>query len=145
MRYQIMIVPSAAEIAEKWARVTPDRVTDYENGVRSPDRDWAEETADAEDRYEDGIKTAMTRKAFGKGVKRTGTANQQAATIQKGIPIWGERVRMAQEKMRNGMEDVVRTLSGITLKPRYATGDPRNLDRVKQIAEALHKMKITRA
>lgn len=139
-----MITPSASEIAAKWARVTPDRVTDYEAGVRSPDRDWAEETADAEDRYEDGIKQAMTRKAFGKGVKRTGTAAQQAATIQKGIPIWGERVRMAEDKMRDGMEDVVRTLTALQLKPRYATGDPRNLDRVKQVAEALHKMKITR-
>ena len=140
-----MITPSASEIAEKWARVTPDRVDDYEKGVRSPDRDWATETADAEDRYEDGIKQAISRKAFGKGVKRTGTANQKEATIQKGIPIWPERCRMAQAAMSKGMEDVVSTLQAVTLKPRYATGDPRNLDRVKQVAEALHKMKITRA
>ena len=139
-----MITPTSSEIAEKWARVTPDRVTDYEKGVRSPDRDWATEAADAEERYEAGVKAAITRKAFGKGVKRTGTSNQQSATIQKGIPIWGERVRMAQAKMAAGMEAVVNTLAGITLKPRYAAGDPRNLDRVKQIAEALHTMKITR-
>lgn len=140
-----MFTPSASTIAEKWARVTPDRVEDYERGVRSPDRDWAEETADAEDRYEEGIKKSIARKAFSKGVKRTGTNNQMQATIQKGIPIWGERVRMAQDKMRDGMEDVVRTLTGITLRPRYATGDPRNLERVKQIAEALHQMKISRS
>ena len=140
-----MKTPTAAAIAEKWGRVTPDRVDDYEKGVRDPDRDWANETADAEDRYEAGIKASISRKAFSKGVKRTGTANQQEATIQKGIPIWPERVRMAQAKMAAGMEQVVKTLTGITLKPRYATGDPRNLDRVKQVAEALHNMKITRS
>ena len=35
-----MIMPSAAKIAEKWARVTPDRTQDYEDGVRSPSKDW---------------------------------------------------------------------------------------------------------
>ncbi|HDY88348.1 hypothetical protein LCGC14_0954800 [marine sediment metagenome] len=140
-----MNIPSAQVIAAKWARVTPDRIEDYSNGVRNPKNDWAKETADAEERYEEGIKKAISRKAFGKGVKRTGTANQQEATIQKGIPIWPERVRMAQGAMAEGMEDVVQTLSALQLKPRYATGDPRNLERVKQVADALHQMKISRS
>ena len=38
-----MIVPSAAKIASKWARVTPERTLDYEEGVRNPARDWETE------------------------------------------------------------------------------------------------------
>lgn len=136
-----MIVPSASTIAKKWARVTPERTQDYEEGVRNPLRDWETETVNAEPRYEAGIKSAMARKAFGKGVKRTGTAKQKAKTILKGIPRWPEGVRGAESDMREGMEGVVKVLEGITLPPRFETGDPRNIERVKVIQQALHKFK----
>ncbi len=137
-----MIMPSAAVIAEKWGRVTPERIIDYEKGVRNPLRDWETETKAAESRYEEGIKAAISRKAFGKGVSRVGTAKQKAKTILKGIPRWPEGVRVAEDDMRKGMESVVKTLEGITLPPRYAAGDPRNIERVRVIQQALHKMKI---
>ena len=137
-----MIVPSAAKIAEKWGRVTPERIIDYEAGVRNPLRDWETETKAAEPRYEEGVKAAISRKAFGKGVARVGTAKHKAKTILKGIPRWPEGVRVAEDDMRKGMENVVKTLEGITLPQRYPTGDPRNIERVRVIQQALHKMKI---
>lgn len=136
-----MIVPSAAKIAEKWARVTPERTQDYEDGVRNPKRDWADETSASEDRYEEGIKAAIQNKSFGKGVRKVGTAKQKLKSIQKGIPRWPEGVRGAEGDMRSGMEEVVRILEGLTLPKRYATGDPRNIERVKVIQQALHKLK----
>jgi len=117
-----MIVPSAAKIAKKWGRVTPERTIDYEEGVRNPLKDWATETKAAEPRYEEGVKAAIARKSFGKGVDRV--------------------VRGAEDDMRKGMERVVKVLEGITLPQRYPTGDPRNIERVKVIQQALHKMKI---
>ncbi|MBA7525353.1 hypothetical protein ES705_17504 [subsurface metagenome] len=137
-----MIVPSAAKIAEKWGRVTPERIIDYEAGVRNPLRDWETETKAAEPRYEEGVKAAISRKAFGKGVARVGTAKHKAKTILKGIPRWPEGVRVAEDDMRKGMENVVKVLEGITLPQRYPTGDPRNIERVRVIQQALHKMKI---
>ena len=136
-----MIVPDASKIAKKWARVTPERTEDYEAGVRNPLKDWEKETSDAEPRYEAGIKSAMARKAFGKGVKKAGTAKQKAKTILKGIPRWPEGVRAAEDDMRSGMEPVVKALEGITLPPRYETGDPRNIRRVEVIQQTLHKLK----
>ncbi len=137
-----MLMPSAIKIAGKWARVTPDRLIDYEEGVRNPLKDWETETKAAEPRYEDGVKAAIARKSFGKGVSRVGTAKQKSKTILKGIPRWPEGVRGAEKDMQKGMENVVKTLEGITLPPRYATGDPRNIERVKVIQQALHKMKV---
>jgi len=137
-----MIVPSAAKIAKKWGRVTPERTIDYEEGVRNPLRDWETETKAAEDRYEEGIKAAIARKAFGKGVSRVGTTKQKAKTILKGIPRWPEGVRLAEPEMQKGMEGVVKVLEGITLPKRYATGDPRNIERVRVIQKALHDYKI---
>ncbi len=139
-----MIMPSALKIAKKWSRVTPERIIDYEEGVRHPPKDWETETKAAESRYEEGIKAAMTRKAFGKGVSRVGTAKHKAKTILKGIPRWAEGVRVAESDMQKGMEGVVKVLEGITLPPRYATGDPRNIERVKAIQKALHDWKIGR-
>jgi len=136
-----MLVKSAADIAKKWARVTPERTEDYEDGVRNPLRNWADETSAAEDRYEEGVKAAITRKAFGKGVAKCGTARQKAKTILKGIPRWPEGVRVAEADMEAGMKPVVDVLKALELPKRYATGDPRNIERVKVIQQALHKLK----
>ncbi len=137
-----MITKSASQIAEKWARVTPERLTDFESGVRSPKRDWAKNTKDAEPRYEEGIKEAMAQKRFGKGVLRVGTAHQQAMTIEQGFIRWPDGVRTAEGRMADGMQRVVAVLEKTSLPPRYAKGDPRNLQRVKAVNDALHKMKM---
>lgn len=136
-----MLVKSASSIAKKWARVTAERTEDYEAGVRNPLRDWADETSAAESRYEDGIKASIARKAFGKGVKICGTARQKAKTILKGIARWPEGVRIAEADMEAGMKPVVDVLKALELPKRYATGDPRNIERVKVIQQALHKLK----
>jgi len=135
-------VPSAIKIAAKWARVTPDRTTDYEEGVRNPQKDWATATANAETNYEQGVTKAISRKQFGKGVKRAGTPKQQGNSISKGIPRFGEGVRMAEDTMAAAMEGVVKTMQSVTLPPRYPKGDPRNYDRVKAIGDALNKVRI---
>ncbi len=132
---------NAKKIAEKWARVTAERIQDYEDGVRNPQKDWETETSEAEDRYEQGIKDAIARKAFGKGVKRVGTSKQQNACIIKGIVRWPEGVRGAEGDMEKGMVPVVTALEGLKLPPRYPTGDPRNIERVKVIQQTLHKLK----
>ncbi len=136
-----MIVKSASEIAKKWARVTPDRITDYEDGVRNPQRDWEKETLDAEENYESGIKASIANKSFSKGVRKAGTAKQQSASILKGIPRWPEGIRGAEDAMEAGMGPVVDVLSKLTLPKRYPTGDPRNIERVRAIQQALHKLK----
>lgn len=136
-----MVTKSAAEIAKKWGRVTPDRIEDYEEGVRNPGKDWEEETLAAEDNYEAGIREAISNKSFGKGVRKAGTSKQKSNTILKGIPRWPEGVRGAVEAMKKGMEPVVATLEALVLPKRYPTGDPRNIERVKAIQQALHKLK----
>jgi len=138
-----MIVPTARAIASKWARVTPERTEDYEEGVRNPRKNWENETVAAEGNYEKGVTAAISRKSFSKGVKRAGTAKQQGNSITKGIPRFGEGVRMGEPAMEAGMERVVKTMQGITLPPKYPKGDPRNYERVKAIGDALFKMKIS--
>ena len=138
-----MITKSAAQIAAKWARVTPERTADYEEGVRNPRKDWEKNSIDAEDRYQAGLKESFTRNARPKGIKQVGTAGQMAATIEKGIPRWPEGVRVAEGKMASGMEFVVRAIESVKERPKYPKGDPRNLEIVKDITQAIHKAKIS--
>ncbi len=71
-----MKVRSAAEIAKAFVTFAPVRAERYEEGVRNPDKDWAKETLAAEKNYEEGVKNGIARKAFGKGVKKSGTEFQ---------------------------------------------------------------------
>ena len=137
-----MIVKTAAAIAAKWARVTVNRVQDYEDGVRNPRKDWAKGAIDAEDRYQESLKQSFTRNARVKGITRVGTAGQQQATIEKGIPRWPEGVRVAQPKMESGMDFVVRAIASVKERPKFTKGDPRNLEIVKDITQSIHKAKI---
>ena len=137
-----MKCPTAVEIAAKWARVTPERTADYEAGVRNPSKNWQTETLAAESNYAAGVQAAITRKAFGKGVAKAGLSKQQGNSITKGIPRFGEGVRMGEAAMSAGMDSVVKTINSVTVPPKYPKGDPRNYERVRAIGDALHKMKI---
>ena len=136
-----MKCPSAAEIARRYVKYAPGRFERFQDGIRNPSKEWEKETKDAEPNYEEGVKKAIARKAFGKGVDACGTAGQQKATIEKGLVRWPEGIRIGEPKMKAGMEDVVKTLEATTLPPKYPKGDPRNIERVRAVAVALHKMK----
>ena len=133
---------TAAAIAEKWSRVTSERTQDYEDGVRNPRKDWKTNAVASEGNYQEALKQSFTRKERVRGIEKVGTAGQQAATIEKGIPRWPEGVRVAQGKMADGMEMVVKAIQSVTERPKYPKGDPRNLDIVKDITQAIHKAKI---
>ena len=135
-------IKSASEIAAKWARVTPQRTADYQQGVENPGKDWKNETKAAEARYESGVQAAIQKKRFGKGVDAAGTAKWQQKTIEKGTQRWGPGVQVAQSDMAEGFEPFRQTIAGLTLPQKYPKGDPRNIQRVATIAAALHAKKV---
>ena len=66
-------IKSATEIAQKYSRVTPLRMEDFESGIQatSPD-EYEDPTIAAEPIYERGVQQAIARKAFSKGVEGSG-------------------------------------------------------------------------
>lgn len=134
-------IKSASEIAAKWARVTPGRSTDYQDGVKAPKEDWAQKTSAAEGAYEGGVRDAINRKAFGKGVKEAGTEKWQSKTL-KVIGRWGEGVTIAGPDYERGFAPFASVIERTELPPRYRAGDPRNMDRADKMASALHEAKV---
>lgn len=128
-------------IAAKWATVTPQRTADYEAGVREPRKDWARSTLAAADAWKGGIQAAIAAGSFGKGVTRAGTGRWQEGAVTKGVARWGPGVQLAQDRYATGFAPYREAIARVQLPPRFARRDPRNLDRVRAIVEALSKAK----
>lgn len=137
-------IRSIEQIAKKFGTVTPGRTEDYRFGVENPRRDWATATASAESAYESGVTQAIAKKRFGRGVKAAGTEEWQKGAIMKGTARWGPGVTMAQDKYARNFAPYRDAIERVTLPPRFAKRDPRNLERVKAIVNALTAAKETR-
>jgi len=124
-------------IAEKWARVTPQRTQDYTDGIENPRTDWAGATAAAADTYKDAVTKAANSGQFAKGVRNAGTQKWQQRARQKGPQRFAEGVQIAQPDYQAGFAPYADVIKATTLPPRYAKGDPRNIDRVRVISSAL--------
>lgn len=135
-------IRSTAEIAAKWASVTPGRAAFYKAGVQAPKKDWETMTKAAEGAYEEGVTAAIGRKAFGAGVDKAGTAKWKRKSVDVGAGRWGPGVRVAEPDFRAGFDPYRAKILETDIGPRFPKGDPRNYDRVKIIGDALHALKI---
>jgi len=129
-------------IAKKWAEVTPQRTPSYEEGVRSPRASWQREALAAEPSYVAGVQAAIVAKSYGKGVTRAGDTKWAKGAIEKGTQRWGPGVQIAQPEYAKGFAPYRQAIANVTLPPRFARRDPRNLLRVSAIVDALSKAKV---
>jgi len=134
-------IKSTDRIAAKWARVTPMRTEDYTDGVRNPRTAWAAASAAAQDRYKTGVTEAANRGAYGKGIAAAGDARWQGKALAKGPSRFAEGVAMSGPDYQSGVGPYLDTIASTSLPPRFAKGDPRNLERVKVLSQALRKRK----
>lgn len=140
----MVAIRSSKEIAEKWSTVTPTRTGFYESGVRAPRKDWARSTKAAEGTYKEAVTRAAAEGRFGRGVDKAGTEKWQRKAIDVGAGRWGPGVSIAAPDFEAGFAPFRDAIEKVVLKPRFPKGDPRNYDRVKQIGDALHSLKIAR-
>ena len=135
-------IKSLAEIRDKWTRVTPGRTEDYKLGIAHPKRDWAEETAEAQGNWKAGIDAAASKGLFVKGVVAAGTKKWQEKALKKGPGRFAEGVYIAGPDYEKGFAPYREAISRVDLGPRFPRRDPRNLERVRRVVEALVKEKV---
>jgi hypothetical protein len=128
-------------ITNNWIRRSQVSQQEYEMGVRNPRRDWADQTSKSEESYNKGVQAAIQRKAFSKGVRNAGTGKWQARTIERGPQRWSEGIAMSEGAYERGFAPYRQVIEQLTLPDRGPVGDPRNIQRVAAIAEALHNAK----
>jgi hypothetical protein len=129
-------------IRDKWTRVTPGRTEDYTLGIKNPRRDWEKETEGASANYKAGVDAAHSKGLFAKGVKKAGTKKWQAKALAKGPQRFAEGVHLAGDDYEAGFAPFRDAIARVDLGPRFPKRDPRNIDRVKKIVNALVAEKL---
>lgn len=135
-------IKTMAAIRDKWTRVTPGRVDDYKLGIQNPKRDWEAETVAAKDTWKQGVDAAAAKDLFAKGVARAGSKKWQEKALKVGPGRFAEGVYIAGPDYEKGFAPYRAAIAAVDLGPRYPRRDPRNLDRVKRIVDALVAEKI---
>ena len=137
------VTKSVGSSSDKWVRRAGAAAQDYKQGVQSPRTSWQEATADAEENYNAGVQEAISAGRFGKGVSAAGNQKWQAKAASKGADRFGPGVQAGKSDYERGFAPYQSVLSGLSLPPRGAKGDPRNLERVRAVAEALRAAKVS--
>jgi len=135
-------IKSLSAIRDKWTRVTPARTEDYKLGVKNPRRDWETETLAAEANWKAGVDAAAAKKLFPKGVKAAGTGKWQDRALTKGPGRFAEGVYIAGPDYEKGFAPYREAISRVDLGPKFPRRDPRNIERVKRVVEALIAEKL---
>lgn len=135
-------IKSLAAIRDKWTRVTPGRIEDYKIGIQNPRRDWEEETTAAADNYKAGVDAAHAKGLFAKGVSKAGTTKWKDKSLKKGPGRFAEGVYIAGPDYEKGFAPYREAILAVDLGPRFPKRDPRNLDRVKRVVDALVAKKV---
>ena len=125
------------QIAAKWATVTPQRTGEYQAGAESPLRDWKQATVAAGPTYLAGMQASLTEQRWQKAVNKATTDSWKQGVLTKGVSRWGQGVQLAAPQFTNKFAPFVAAIRGVNLPPRFARRDPRNLDRVKAIVDAM--------
>jgi len=135
-------IKSLGAIREKWARVTPMRTEDYKIGVANPKRDWKEETVAGKQNWKAGVDAAANKDMFAKGVEKAGSGKWRKGALEKGPGRFAEGVMIASPEYEKGFAPFHKAIEAADLGPRFPRRDPRNLNRVKAVVDALIKEKM---
>jgi hypothetical protein len=137
-------VKALDRISAKWMRVSAVSQTEYEEGVKNPRTDWASATQAAASNYDAGVQKAIQNKSFSKGVAKAGTQKWQTNAVEKGPGRWAQGINLSANAYETGFQPYRDALERLQLPPRGPKGDPKNIQRVKAVADALHQEKLKR-
>lgn len=132
-----------SNVGSKWARVTALRGSDYQEGVNNPRTDWQQATLAGAKNQAEGVQKAIAEKRFEKGVQKAGTSKWSKGVTGKGVARFGQGVQEGQSSYESGISPYLQVIEQTSLPPRYPKGDPRNLERVKVMSDALRKKKLS--
>lgn len=135
-------IKSLSSIRDKWTRVTPGRTEDYKLGIQNPRRDWEDETIAGKENWKAGVDAAAAKDLFAKGVTKAGTGKWREHALKKGPGRFAEGVYIAGPDYESGFKPFHEAIGRVDLGPRFPKRDPRNLNRVKAIVDAMIAEKI---
>lgn len=138
-----MKVKSVADVATKWADVTPGRSAYYEAGAGAAGSDWEKGATEAVSNYKSAVSAGNIGQMYSGGVKRAGGAKYERKVKSVGATRYGPGVTAAKEDYSEGVAPMLDELSRITLPARAPRGSAANIARVTAVATALNKKRLS--
>lgn len=135
-------VKSAADIAQKWADVTPGRAGYYESEAPEAGVKWESATIAAGGTYKAALAAADIAKRFVGGVKKAGAEKFSRKVRDVGVARYGPGVSAAKADMESGVEPYLAVLAGLEIPDRGPRGSAANYAIVEKVGSALHKKRL---
>jgi hypothetical protein len=126
---------------KRWVDRASIASEEYKQGINNPRRPWAQAAAAAADNQALGAQAAIADGRFAKGVAKAGDSKWQSKAISKGASRFVQGVQVSQGDYDSGIAPYLAVIEQTALPTRYPKGDPRNLDRVRVLNDALRKKK----
>lgn len=125
------------QIVTRWVQGVRGAGPAYQFGVQNPERDWCDATVAAGPQWFAGVQAAHAAGRFVGNVRAAGSVKWKNRTLTKGVQLWPVAVAAAEGDYRVGYAPFREAIASGTLPPRYATRDPRNMDRVAAICRIM--------
>lgn len=138
------VIKDVRKIKEKWLRITPTRTEEYRQGIEEPRRDWEKAANAQKDLWKTSIIEAAEQDMFARGVAKAGTPKWRRRALLHGPERFKEGVQAAGPEFEAGFAPFVDVIRTTVLPPRFPKGDPRNLERVRVIAQALRQKRLAK-
>jgi hypothetical protein len=135
-------IKSTADIAKKWAEVTPGRQTYYQQGVANAGPTWEKGATDAAAAFDAAVKAGNIKQLFVGGIKKAGGAKYQDMAVNKGAGRFSDGVTKGAPYFQTGFDPYQAVIAGITLQARAPRGSASNYQRVTQVASALNQKRL---
>lgn len=129
------------KIVDKWSTRASGAAADYASGITMPKQPWSAAATAAKDAWRTGVTDAAGRDAYAKGVAKAGDAKWLKKASEIGARRYPEGVTAAKDDYKGGFAPVYDTLSKVELPVRGPRGDPKNIERVRTIVQALRQLK----
>lgn len=136
-------VKPAADVAKKWLDVTPGRAGYFEAGAVGAGDEWERQALAAQAAFKAAISAANIGAMFAGGVKKAGAAKYNRKVKDVGVARFSQGVQAAGPDYLAGVEPMLATIAGLTLPARAPRGSESNLARVREIAVALNKKRLS--
>ena len=130
-------VPTADEVAKKWAEVTPQRQGYFESGVKGAGPLWEAKTLEAAANYKQSVSASNIQQLFSGGVKKAGAQKYTDMATSKGPSRFSDGVAKGQSYYKSGVEPMLAAIASVEMSARGPRNSATNYNRVKEIGNAL--------
>lgn len=133
---------SLAETQSKWTNVTPTRQTEYAAATPAAAQRWEAASLAAAPNYQAAVQAANIGARQSAGIRKAGAAKFSRKVQSVGANRFGPGVQAAGPDYASSFGPYLQAIQQVELAARRPRGDPSNYQRVQQVGNPLHALRL---